>query len=257
MNARVRRAVRVSALAGGALVAATVLTGCGTANADDATPEDRTFSISGKQLTVDSDNSVIELVPVAKDGKDIKVTRWFDGWTLGGSAGVSWEMRGDTLKLRLKCSGISVGCESKHRIEVPRGVSVKVDDSNGEIKARDFKTPLTLSSDNGRIDVRDSNGALELKTSNGEINADGVGAPRVTATSSNGRIAISATKAPESIDVETGNGEIRVTLPRTGYKVDARSDSGNAKVGVPRDDASGHSVRAHSSNGIVDIRPAG
>ncbi|MDT0451689.1 DUF4097 family beta strand repeat-containing protein [Streptomyces hesseae] len=257
MNARVRRAVRVSALAGGALVAATVLTGCGTANAEDATPEDRTFSISGKQLTVDSDNSAIELVPVAKDGKDIKVTRWFDGWTLGGSAGVSWEMRGDTLKLRLKCSGISVGCEAKHRIEVPRGVSVKVDDSNGEIKASGFETPLTLTSGNGRIDVRDSNGALELETSNGEIIADGVGAPRVKARSSNGRIAISATKAPESIDAETDNGGIRVTLPRTGYKVDARSDSGGAKVGVPRDDASGHSVRAHSSNGEVDIRAVG
>ncbi|MFD8997297.1 DUF4097 family beta strand repeat-containing protein [Streptomyces abikoensis] len=257
MNPRVRRAVRVSVLGGGALVAAVSLTGCGTANAEDATPETRTFSISGKQLTVDSDNSAIELVPVAKDGKDIKVTRWFDGWTLGGSAGVSWEMRGDTLKLRLKCSGISVGCEAKHRIEVPRGVSVKVDDANGEIKAGGFETPLTLKSDNGRIDVRDSNGALELETSNGEIIAENVGAPRIKAGSSNGRIAISASKAPESIDARTDNGEIRVALPRTGYKVDARSDSGGVKVGVPRDDASGRSVRAHSSNGAVDIRATG
>ncbi|WP_181143620.1 DUF4097 family beta strand repeat-containing protein [Streptomyces cinnamoneus] len=250
------RPVRIPALVGGVLLAGLTLGGCGSSNADDATPEERTFSISGRELTVDSDNSAIELVP-GGDGKDVKVVRRFDGWALGGSAGVSWEMRGDTLKLRLTCKGISMGCEAKHRIEVPRGVAVTVKEDNGSVTARDLETPLAITTSNGSIDVRNAKGPLELRTSNGAVKARGLGSRTVSVTTSNGSVEVGAEQVPDHVETRTGNGATRITLPRAGYKVAAHSDNGGTKVDVPRDDAAGHAVTARSGSGRIDIRTAG
>ncbi len=257
MLPRARRVVRLSALAAGTLIAGTALTGCGSADARDAKPEEKTFSISGRELVVDSDDSEVELVPGRGEGKDVKVTRWFDYWTVGGSASASWEMDGNTLKLRLHCGGISVECDAKHRIEVPRGVTVTVKDDNGAVKARGFETPLKITSDNGAIDVRDSNGTLDLRTSNGEITAKGIGAKKVTAGSSNGAIHLETNAVPDLVETDTDNGATTVVVPRSSYKVDTDSGNGGIHVRVPRDDASGHTIKARSANGAIDIRTAG
>ncbi|MEU4212718.1 DUF4097 family beta strand repeat-containing protein [Streptomyces sp. NPDC026206] len=258
MPSRCRRAVRISALAGAALLASAALSGCGTTDADSAAPEEKTFSVSGHELVVDSDNSAIELLPASGGGKDMKVTRRFDGWALGGSAGVSWEMTdGKTLKLRMRCKGITVGCEAKHRIEVPRGVAVTVKDRNGAIEARGFETALKVDADNGAVDVRDSSGPLELSTSNGQITAEGIRSRKVSATTSNGAIRIAAQQVPDRIETRSDNGATRITVPRAGYKVVTGSGNGRTKVDVPRDDASGHTVTARSGNGAIDIRTGG
>ncbi|MEU7134103.1 DUF4097 family beta strand repeat-containing protein [Streptomyces sp. NPDC046261] len=258
MVARAHRAVRVSAVLGGALIAGSLLTGCGTANADDATPESRTFSLGGRELTVDTDNSAVELVPGDGDGKQVKVTRWFDGWALGGSTGVTWAMEdGGTLKLRVKCKGVTVGCEAKHRIEVPRGVDVTVRDGDGTITARGFESRLKVTSGNGAIEVRDTKGPLELKSSNGQITAEGVGSRKVSATTSNGEIRLGLTAAPDTVTTRTNNGSTRITVPRAPYKVTAGSGNGSVHVDVPRDDAAPHAVSAHSGNGSIDVRTSG
>ncbi|MFD0384075.1 hypothetical protein ACFQ2B_22585 [Streptomyces stramineus] len=151
------------------------LTGCGGGGVDDAEPERKSFALPGKELTVDSDDSRLELVP--GDGKDVNVTRWFDGWTLGGTAKVTWEMDGSTLKLREHCSGISTDCEAKHRIEVPHGVKVTVKEHNGGVRAKGFASDLKISSDNGEVRVSDSSGALDLSSSNGTVTVTAGAAP--------------------------------------------------------------------------------
>ncbi|MFI2072444.1 MULTISPECIES: DUF4097 family beta strand repeat-containing protein [Streptomyces] len=258
MLPRARRVARLSALAGGVLVAAVALTGCGTADADEATPEHKAFALAGRELTVDTDNSAIELVPASGNGKDVQVTRWFDGWSVGGETGVSWEMEGgDTLKLRMKCRGLSVDCEAKHKIEVPRGVAVTVKGGNGEIKARGFETALTVRTSNGAVDVRDAKGAVELRTSNGAITAEGLRASKVKASTSNGQVRIGLDRVPDEVRTTASNGATRITLPRAPYKVDAKAGNGSVSVDVPRDDASRHEVIAHSGNGAIEVRTAG
>ncbi|GHG73173.1 DUF4097 family beta strand repeat-containing protein [Streptomyces griseocarneus] len=258
MLPRARRAVRLSALAGGVLAAAVALTGCATVDADDATPEHKAFSLAGRELTVDTDNSAIELVPATGNGKDVQVTRWFDGWSMGGETGVSWEMEGgDTLKLRMKCKGLSVDCEAKHRIEVPRGVAVTVKGSNGAVKARGFETALNVRTSNGAIDIRDAKGTVELRSSNGAVTAEGLRAPKVKATTSNGEIRIGLARVPDEVRTSAGNGATRITLPRAPYKVDTKSGNGGVNVDVPRDDASRHEVTARSGNGAIEVRTAG
>jgi Putative adhesin len=244
-------AARLSLVVGGVLIGGVVLTGCGSADADDAEPEYKSFSLPGRELTVDSDNSEIELVP--GDAKDVKVTRWFAGWTVGGSSSASWSVDGSTLKLREDCDGISSHCESKHKIEVPRGVTVTVKDHNGTVRARGFDTDLKVTTHNGEIKVTDATGALDLSSSNGNVTATGVGSRKVKAGSHNGNVRLALGRVPDRVEATDDNGNVTVELPRASYKVDASSDNGNAKVDVPRDDVSGHTVSGRSHNGNVKV----
>ncbi|MFF4216414.1 DUF4097 family beta strand repeat-containing protein [Streptomyces nondiastaticus] len=255
MKPRTRSAaLRIPLVTVGVLVAGAVLTGCGSADADEATPEHKAFALAGKELTVESDNSALELVPA--DVKDVRVTRWFSGWTLGGTAKVTWEMDGSVLKLKEKCSGLSADCESRHKIEVPRGVKVTVKNDNGAVKARGFDTDLDIRSGNGAVRVDDSSGSLRLHSSNGTLTTTGVTSRQVKADTDNGAVQLSFGRAPDRVDAGSDNGSITIGLPRAPYKAEGRSNNGKVRVDVPRDDNSAHVVTAHSNNGEVKIRLA-
>ncbi|MBZ4322156.1 DUF4097 family beta strand repeat-containing protein, partial [Streptomyces huiliensis] len=261
-SARSARPARLALLVGGVVVAGTALAGCGTAGSvdlSDVTPEHRSFAVEGRTLTIDTDDSEIELVPGdGKAGKDVKVTRWFDGWAVGGTVKATWAMEKDTLKLRQRCDGISVECKGKHRIEVPRGVRVIVEDENGGVVARGIKGDLRLGSESGDIEVRDADGRLELTSEHGDVRAeDGIVSRSVSARSENGNVTVRPARVPDRVTGESENGNVAVRLPGGPYRVDARSDTGRTRVGVPRDAASAHAVVARSENGDVTVRTAG
>ncbi|WP_455356285.1 DUF4097 family beta strand repeat-containing protein [Streptomyces sp. SYSU K217416] len=243
--------------AGGALVAALVVTGCGSGSAvsDDKEPETRAFALSGTTLTVDSDGSDIEIAPA--DVKELEVTRWFSGWTaLGEDPKVTWALDGGTLKLRTECDALINDCAVKHRIKVPRGVVVKVVDDNGSVVASGFDTTLTVRTDNGDVTVKDVSGALDLKTDNGNLRVSGVTSPQVVARSDNGDVRLALEKVPGRVETTTDNGDVTVELPRAAYKVTAESDNGDVHVKVDRSESSAHVVTARSDNGEVTVRSA-
>ncbi|WP_405560756.1 DUF4097 family beta strand repeat-containing protein [Streptomyces sp. NBC_01180] len=248
---------RTLVAAGGAVLVSVALTGCG-ADPSDAPAEHKSFALSGKTLTIHTDDSAVELVPA--DVKSVQVTRRVDGWVFVGSGPeASWSMRDDTLSLKLKCSAVISNCSARHQIKVPRGVSVIVKDDNGSVTAAGFDTPLKLRSANGKVTVRDSSGALDLNSDNGTINAEGVSSRQVTADSNNGEVRLSLTTVPDRVQSVSDNGSIEIALPKKpglAYKVVTHSSNGSTKVGVPTDDASRHSVTARSDNGRIIVRSA-
>ncbi len=240
---------------GGAVAAVVALSGCGGSEAKDAPAEQRSFPFSGKALTIDADDSVLELVPA--DVKDVEVTRRADGWVfLGEGPESTWEMKGSELVLRQHCDAMVSDCESWHRVKVPRGVAVTVKDDNGKVTATGFDTALTLRSDNGEVIVKDSGGPLDLTSDNGEIVAEGISSKRVNAVSDSGSVRMAFTVVPDLVEAGSDNGEISLDLPRATYSVTARSDNGDVRVGVPRDPDSPHVVRANSDNGEITLRSA-
>ncbi|MEV5504906.1 DUF4097 family beta strand repeat-containing protein [Streptomyces orinoci] len=253
--ARFARAARLSLLAGGVVIAAVAVAGCGSADLDDAKAEHRAFAFSGRTLTVDSDNSQLELVPGS--GKDVQVTRWFAGWSVGGETKASWELEQGTLKLREHCGGISSDCRSKHRVEVPRGVAVVVKDGNGQVTVRDLTEDVQVSSGNGRIVAQGLKGEVRLRSGNGEVTGEGLAGRKVRAESGNGRIRLSLDKPAEQVTAESDNGEVKITVPEAKYKVDAGSHNGQVHIGVKRDDDSRYALSAHSGNGAVRLETAG
>ncbi|MFD5160277.1 DUF4097 domain-containing protein [Streptomyces hawaiiensis] len=284
---------RAAALAGAAVVLVAGLSACGASAGEDTDPDRRSFGLQGRTLTVDSDDSALEIVASGKSpaGK-IEVTRWFQGSVVvGKEPKVTWDMRDDRLVLRLKCSGIVVDCSAKHRIEVPRGITVKVQDGDGSVRARGFRDPLSIRTGDGSVRVSDTTGPLELRTGDGSIRVSGATGPlalrtgdgsiRVTDTTGplrmrtsdgsiradvssrtvrtqtgDGSVRLELGVVPDRVESRSGDGSVNIALPRTAYRVTTETGDGGVDVSVPRDETSSHVVSAHTGDGKVTVRTA-
>ncbi|THA33151.1 hypothetical protein E6R18_11355 [Streptomyces sp. A1277] len=242
---------------GGTVLLVGALSGCGSTDVEDAPVEHKSFAYGGKALTIDAENSTVEVVPADVD--KVEVTRQVDGWVmLGSGPDPVWKLEGDTLTLRVKCKAMISNCEARHEVKVPRGLALTVDAGNGKVTASKFTTALKLYSDNGGVVVRDVSGPLELKSDNGSVLAERISSGSVVARSDNGSVKLGLSKVPDLVDTVSDNGRITIDLPagKTRYAVSASAANGHVSVDVPRSDGSTHVVKAHSDNGGVSVRHA-
>ncbi|MCA1223936.1 DUF4097 family beta strand repeat-containing protein [Streptomyces sp. 8L] len=245
----------VLAVCGVAVIAATV-GACGS-DPSDAPVKKHTFAFTGKKLTIDASNSTVQIVP--GDVTGIHVQRQVKGWVVFGNGPTpSWGLHGDTLTLKLKCTGVAQDCTALHKVTVPRGVAVTVKSGNGRVTASGFTSAVSLRTSNGSAELRDSSGPVSLSSRNGSVTASGLSGKKVSASSSNGSVSLGFTTVPDHVDASSHNGRVRISLPKghTAYAVDAASRNGRTDIGVPRDDASEHSVKARTSNGGISVRAA-
>ncbi|MPY63838.1 DUF4097 family beta strand repeat-containing protein [Streptomyces spongiae] len=244
---------------------------CGASAGDDKDPEQRSFALQGRTLTVDNDDSALELVPADVD--EVEVTRWFSGSVVvGGDPRVTWEMKDDRLKLRMKCSGFVADCSARHRIEVPRGVAVIVKDGDGSVTAKGFKEALTIRTGDGSVRVADSTGplavrtgdgsvrvsdttgGLEVHTGDGSVRATGIESRKVRTSTGDGSVRLELGVVPDLVDSRSGDGSISIGLPREKYRVTTETGDGSVDVSVPRDESSDHVVAARTKDGSVTVR---
>ncbi|NEB82008.1 DUF4097 domain-containing protein [Streptomyces sp. SID14478] len=242
-----------------AAVAATA-TACGADASDDHHPDHRSFALHGSTLTVDSDDSRLELVP--GDGDQVKVTRWFEGSTVVGSdPKVTWKWqdddKGGRLTLRLHCSGVIADCAARHRVEVPRGIAVVVRNGDGSVRASGLKQGLDISTQDGSVHVDDVSGPLRLNGQDGSLRASGVDARRVTVRSEDGSVHVALRSVPDRVEARSSDGSLTLTVPDSAkYKVSTHTQDGGVDVSVPRDSHSAHQISARSQDGKVTLRTA-
>ncbi|WP_329277531.1 DUF4097 family beta strand repeat-containing protein [Streptomyces sp. NBC_01451] len=249
---------RVVAVTGAVVALVATASACASAG-DDKDPEQRSFALQGRTLTVESNESALDIVAVdsARSGR-IEVTRWFQGSvTMGKDPKVTWSMEDDRLKLRVKCSGVVADCSAKHRIEVPRGVSVVVRNGDGKVTAHGFDQSLDIRSEDGSVTVKDSTGPLKLYTDDGSIRALGVRSRQVRAHSEDGSVRLELASVPDLVESSSDDGSLTIELPRETYRVTADSDDGSVKVSVPRAESSTHVVSAKTQDGSIRVRVAG
>lgn len=270
-----RTALARTAAAGAVVVLVAGLSACGASAGDDKEPERRSFALQGRTLTVDSDDSALEIV--AADGNPrgkIQVTRWFQGSVvLGKDPDVTWTMKDDRLVLRLECSGFVADCSAKHRIEVPRGITVNVRDGDGGVRARGFRDPLAIRTGDGSVRVSDSTGPVELRTGDGSIRVSGATGPLrmrtgdgsiradvssrdVRTHTGDGSVRLELGVVPDRVDSRSGDGSVTIDLPRATYRVTTETGDGGVDVSVPRDESSAHVVSARTGDGKVTVRTA-
>jgi hypothetical protein len=252
-----RTALARAALAGVAVALVATATACGGDAADDKHPEHRSFALHGRTLTVDSDDSALEVVASDRVAAGtVEVTRWFSGSVLvGQDPRVTWAMKDDRLVLRLKCSGIVADCSARHRVEVPRGISVRVQDQDGSVRAHGFRDPLTIRTSDGSVRVGDTSGPLELRSDDGSVRA-GVSSRRVRATTADGSVHLELATVPDRVDTRSSDGSVSITLPRAAYRVTTKTNDGSTHVSVPRDDSSPHVVSARTADGSIRVTAA-
>jgi hypothetical protein len=252
-----RTATARMVLAAGAVVLVAGVSACGASAGDDKDPDQRSFALEGKTLTIDSDDSALEIVAAA-DNKagQIDVTRWFQGTVaLGKDPKVTWSMKDDTLKLRMKCTGVVADCAAKHRIEVPRGVAVKVEDGDGSVRARGFEDPLSIRTGDGSVHVTDSSGPLVLKTGDGSVRAE-VSSRDVRSETGDGSVHLELGAVPDRVESRSGDGSVTIDVPEATYKVTTQTGDGGVDVSVPRADSSSHVITARTGDGKVTVRTA-
>ncbi|MFR9794691.1 DUF4097 family beta strand repeat-containing protein [Streptomyces sp. MS06] len=251
------RAARAAFAAAAVAVLAAGAVGCGASAEDDEHPDRRTFTLHGDTLTVDSDDSSLEIVATdSGPAGTVRVTRWFEGSVvMGGKPRVTWSMRNDRLVLRLHCSGLVADCAAKHRIEVPRGVAVKVADGDGGVEARGFRDALSIRTGDGHIRVTDTSGPLTLRTGDGSVHAE-VSSRRISTRTSDGSVHLDLRTAPDRVEAVTGDGSVTLVLPPAEYRVSAESGDGGVHVAVPRDGSSPHLVSVRTGDGSISVRPA-
>ncbi|QGZ48746.1 MULTISPECIES: DUF4097 family beta strand repeat-containing protein [Streptomyces] len=251
-----RRRIRTLLAFGGVAVVALGVGGCGGADVEGAPVEKKAFAFSGGVLTIDADNSELEIVPA--DIKDVRIARQVDGWVfMGDGPDAVWKLEDGRLTLRVECDAVASDCDSVHRIQVPRGVAVTVEDDNGKVTADGFDTALKIRSDNGDVVVRNASGALDLTSGNGEVVVEGgTTSGQVVARSDNGAVRLSLSAVPRRVEAVSDNGEIDIALPKASYDVDGRSDNGEVRIDVPTRKGSAHVVTARSDNGEVVVRNA-
>ncbi|MEU6347956.1 DUF4097 family beta strand repeat-containing protein [Streptomyces sp. NPDC047072] len=249
--------VRAAVAAGVVALVVVGATACGASAGDDKHPDHRSFALQGRTLTIDSDDSALEIVAAdANKSGTIEVTRWFQGSVaLGEDPEVTWSMKDDRLTLRMKCSGVVADCAAKHRIEVPRDIAVKVEDGDGSVRARGFTQPLDIRTGDGSVRVTDSEGPLKLRTGDGSIRAE-VGSRQVAAHTGDGSVNLQLTAVPDRVETLSGDGSVTIALPKATYRVDTKTGDGSVDVSVPRSDASDHVVSARSGDGKVTVRTA-
>ncbi|MFD0418982.1 DUF4097 family beta strand repeat-containing protein [Streptomyces sp. NPDC127108] len=264
------RGVRVLVAVGATTAVVGLVAACGADASDDSDPEQRSFALSGRTLTVDSDDSALELVVAGDKGtEDVRVTRWFDGRTvLGKSPEVTWKMDGDRLTLRMKCSGVISNCSAKHRVVVPRGTAVNIVNKDGSVSATGFRGPLKVRTADGSVRLRDISGPLDLRSVDGSVRAVDVTSKRVSATSKDGSVRLDLSSAPDRLQARSQDGSVDIALPVKGskggggeggavsYRVDTETVDGGTNVTVPRDDHSPHHVSVRSADGNVTVRSA-
>jgi hypothetical protein len=252
------RPVTARAFAAAGVVAVLVagLSACSSAE-EDKDPDHRSFAFQGSTLTIDADDSALEIVAADQHASgEVEVTRWFTGSVVAGSdPEVTWSMDGDRLKLRTHCSGVIADCATKHRVEVPRGIAVTVKTDDGSVRARGFRDALDIRTADGSVRVSDSTGPLALHSDDGSLRAE-VSSRRVDASTKDGSVRLELGAVPDRVETRSDDGSVTVELPRATYKVSADSDDGSVDVSVPRDDASSHVVTARTQDGKVTVRTA-
>ncbi|MFS8200462.1 DUF4097 family beta strand repeat-containing protein (plasmid) [Streptomyces sp. CWNU-52B] len=229
--------------------------GCGGSADDDAEPEKRAFALDGRTLTVDSDDSALELV--VGDVDEVQVTRWFKASVVFGEGPeATWRMTDDTLKLRVHCAGVVASCSAKHRIVVPRGVALTVKDQDGSVRASGFKEGLDIKASDGSVRVEGVSGPLTLRTADGSVHATGIDSRRVEVNTQDGSARLEFASVPDRVSARGQDGSLTIGLPDAAYRVTTGAEDGHVKVSVPRDEDSSHVVSAHTQDGEVTVRTA-
>jgi len=250
-----RRRGYLAAVGVGVVAVGVLTSGCGNSADDDTDPEKRSFAFSGRVLTVDSDDSALELV--VGDVDEVQVTRWFEADVVfGGNPRVTWAMKGGTLRLRTHCSGVIADCSAKHRIVVPRDVALTVKDRDGRVTATGFKDALDIRAGDGSVRVQDVSGPLTLRTADGSVHATGIGSRRVDVRTQDGSARLEFASVPDRVSARGQDGSLTIGLPDAAYRVTTGSEDGSVEVSVPRDEGSSHVVSAHTQDGEVTVRTA-
>ena len=180
-------------------------------------------------------------------------------WSLGEPEIVT-RREGDRLVVGSSCTWTpGLPCTGWVHLTVPADVTVTGGVTDSQLTLRDLTGTLDLSSSDGGITARDVSGPLRLVSRDGTVEGTGVRSDRVEASTSDGSVRLAFAEPPRSVRAASRDGSVHLTLPddRTAYDVRVSTRDGSSDVSVPTDPTAPRRITAATSDGDVEIAPAG
>lgn len=219
--------------------------GCADLRAINSERDDRReFPFSGDRLTVQSDGTDVRLIPGARGV--VTVDRHLTGKATT-DGGASWSLTGDTLNLRVTCSGFVPDCGGTHVVAVPAEVAVQLTSHSGSVRSAGHPGDLTISVEDGWLRVEDPVGTLRL-TAELTVEVTGARSTDVTATSEDRDVTLTFATPPKRVEARARTGDAEVRLPAGPETYRVRGS------GLRSDPNSDRTVTAIADHGTARVR---
>ncbi|MGW3349829.1 DUF4097 family beta strand repeat-containing protein [Nonomuraea rubra] len=231
---RMKRAAVIAGLLG----VSAALTGCGAGFTEETDTVSYEVGDDVRALRVEADSGTIEVVESQRRG--VQVTEqlvWRKNKPKTGH-----QVQGGTLVLSYECpaavgfGAVATSCDVNYRVEVPRGLSVKV------------------ASDSGTLTLKGLSGALDALSDSGAIEAEGLAVRQVVAKTDSGDVELAFTGAPDRVTVSSDSGRVTIGVPQGAYDVVATTDSGAKDIKVDTDPSAPRRIELTSDSGDLEVR---
>ncbi|MER5422184.1 DUF4097 family beta strand repeat-containing protein [Streptosporangium roseum] len=222
-------------VAGALLGSVLVLSGCRVDfGLGDRQQEVASYDVADKLTVLDVRAGAGDIVVTESGRSGVRVTETLH-WRgdKGDKPVTEHAVEGDTLVLRDKCP--RGNCSVDYRIEIPKGLTTKLDAGSGTLTLR----ALT--------------GEVTADTGSGNIEASTLGAKRFVAETGSGDVEVKFAAVPDKVDVRTGSGDATVRLPQGAYDVTTETGSGSKTVQVTDDSSAPRSVLVRTGSGDAKV----
>jgi Putative adhesin len=252
------RVVRVLWLAGASLIAVPMLVFGTYEVASAIAHEERTVSdsVPAAGLTgvdVEGSTGSVHVIGV-EDSNTVNVrSRVSDGLR---PTGYRTFVRDGRLVVRSTCPVYgSSWCSVSSTIEMPSdlGLSIQAD---GGVEVSDVHGGVSAHADGGSVTATRVSGTLDLSSDQGRVEASGIDADHVVATSDQGRVDLTFTNSPRSVEARSDQGSVTVVLPEEPgvvYATTLETDQGSAQSLIVQDHRSDRTIIATSDQGDVTV----
>ena len=246
------------------VAAAMVVAGCGLQISNQAEARDewkRAYEVtSGATLEIRNANGTIRVE--AGDGAKIDVTavRIVRASTdeAAKAALKEFEIESSASPERVvldsatRSVGLTIGLSrsAEFSVKVPKGVSVIVRSSNGDVRVAGVSGGLRATSSNGDITATNIEGATEIDTTNGSIHLDVARVPDagISCETTNGTATVTFNRdAKARLSVRTVNGSIDTS----GLELSGEPSRGRLEATIG---GGGPTIRVETTNGTVRLR---
>ncbi|MCP2340283.1 DUF4097 family beta strand repeat-containing protein [Actinomadura rupiterrae] len=154
----------------------------------------------------------------------------------------------------LVLSGCGRHCSVSYTLDLPAGLPVSGDTSNGSVRLTRVGQ-VNVTTHSGSIQLDGVTGSVTAHTSNGRIEGRGLSGDAIEARTSNGSISLTPAK-PQSIRAKTTNGSITLTVPAGPYQVVAHSSNSGRDIRIPNDPSARNHLDLTTSNGHITVAQA-